>query len=111
MTVANLIPGLPLLSYQEFLSQGSKKRCQYLCGDILNYKCPCIPQVNQPPELKDRDWKQNRPPVIQVEVLSDLVSHLRTHKSMGLDGIHPGVLRELVEELVKLPSTIYHQSW
>lgn len=80
MTVTNLIPGLPLLSYQDFLSQCNKKRCQCLCGDILNCKCPCIPQ------LKDRDWKQNRPPVIQEEVVSDLLSHLGTHKSMDWMG-------------------------
>ncbi|KAK4829691.1 hypothetical protein QYF61_006066, partial [Mycteria americana] len=30
---------------------------------------------------------------------------------MGLDGIHPRVLRELVEELAKPLSTIYQQSW
>jgi len=30
---------------------------------------------------------------------------------MGLDGIHPRVLRELVEELAKTLSIIYQQSW
>jgi len=30
---------------------------------------------------------------------------------MGLDGIHPRVLRELAEELVKPLSIIYQQSW
>ena len=30
---------------------------------------------------------------------------------MGLDGIHPRVLRELVEELAKPLSIIYQQSW
>jgi len=30
---------------------------------------------------------------------------------MGLNGIHPRVLRELVEELVKSLSIIYQQSW
>ncbi|PKU47454.1 hypothetical protein llap_2277 [Limosa lapponica baueri] len=33
------------------------------------------------------------------------------HKSMGLDGIHPRVLRELVGELTKPLSIIYQQSW
>lgn len=86
-----------------------------MCGDSLennlNYSCLCIPHGNQPPELKDRDRKQNRLPVIQEEVVSDLLSHLGTHKSVGQDGIHASILRGLVEELVKLLPIIYHQSW
>ncbi|KFW78289.1 hypothetical protein N305_01782, partial [Manacus vitellinus] len=41
----------------------------------------------------------------------DLLSHLDPHKSMGPDGIHPRVMRELVEELAKTLSTIYQQFW
>ncbi|GAB0184114.1 mitochondrial enolase superfamily member 1 [Grus japonensis] len=44
-------------------------------------------------------------------MVSDLLYHLDTHKSMGLDGIHPRVLRELVEVLTKPFSIIYQQSW
>ncbi|GAB0184011.1 mitochondrial enolase superfamily member 1 [Grus japonensis] len=44
-------------------------------------------------------------------MVSDLLHHLDTHKSMGLDGIHPRVLRELVEVLTKPFSIIYQQSW
>ncbi|KFV52859.1 hypothetical protein N328_12805, partial [Gavia stellata] len=36
---------------------------------------------------------------------------LDTHKSMGPDGIHPRVLREVVEVLTKTLSVIYQQSW
>ncbi|KAK4808571.1 hypothetical protein QYF61_009874 [Mycteria americana] len=68
------------------------------------------PQVIQPPELEDRDGEQNKSPIIQEEALNDLLRHLDTHKSMGPDGIHPRVLRELVEELAKPLSIIYQQS-
>ncbi|GAB0181952.1 mitochondrial enolase superfamily member 1 [Grus japonensis] len=44
-------------------------------------------------------------------MFSDLLCHLDTHKSMGPDGIHPRVLRELVEVLTKPLSIIYQQSW
>ncbi|GAB0182881.1 mitochondrial enolase superfamily member 1 [Grus japonensis] len=44
-------------------------------------------------------------------MVSDLLHHLDTHKSMGLDEIHPRVLRELVEALTKPLSIIYHHSW
>ncbi|KFW87800.1 hypothetical protein N305_06097, partial [Manacus vitellinus] len=51
------------------------------------------------------------PPAIQKETVSDLLSCLDPHKSMGSDGIHPRVMRELVEELAKMLSIIYQQSW
>ncbi|GAB0182459.1 mitochondrial enolase superfamily member 1 [Grus japonensis] len=65
----------------------------------------------QPPELEDRDREQNEAPMIQGEMFSILLHHLDTHKSMGLDGIHPRVLRELAEVLTKPLSITYQQSW
>ncbi|KFW84296.1 hypothetical protein N336_05568, partial [Phalacrocorax carbo] len=50
-------------------------------------------------------------PMIEGEMVSDLLHHLDTHKSMGLDRIHPGVLRELVEVLTEPLSILYQQSW
>ncbi|KAK4830877.1 hypothetical protein QYF61_013806 [Mycteria americana] len=44
-------------------------------------------------------------------MVSDLLHHLDTHKSMGLDGIHPRVLGELAEVLTKPLSILYQQSW
>lgn len=41
----------------------------------------------------------------------DLLHHLDTHKSMGLDEIDPTVLRELVEVLTESLSIIYQHSW
>ncbi|KAK4806819.1 hypothetical protein QYF61_005615 [Mycteria americana] len=65
----------------------------------------------QPLELEDRDGDQNGAPIIQGEMVSDLLHHLDTHKSMGPDEIHPRVLKELAEELTKPLSIIYQQSW
>lgn len=59
---------------------------------------------SQPSELtkgtKDRNREQN--PIIQEKMVSNLLLHLDTCKSMGPNGIHPKVLRKLREELTKL---------
>ncbi|GAB0179728.1 mitochondrial enolase superfamily member 1 [Grus japonensis] len=44
-------------------------------------------------------------------MVSDLLYHLGTHKSMGLDKIHPRILRELAEVLTKPFSITYQQLW
>ncbi|GAB0206514.1 hypothetical protein GRJ2_003117000 [Grus japonensis] len=79
-------------------------------ASVFNSKTSSSPGT-QPRELEDRDGEQNEAPKIQGEMVSNLLHHLDTHKSMGLDGTHPRVLRELAEVLTKLLSIIYQQSW
>ncbi|RMC18591.1 hypothetical protein DUI87_04485 [Hirundo rustica rustica] len=77
---------------------------------VFSGKTAC-PQNNCPLGLVDGVREQNGPPVIQEETVRELLSHLDVNKSMGPDGIHPRVMRELADELVKLLSIIYQQSW
>ncbi|GAB0206375.1 mitochondrial enolase superfamily member 1 [Grus japonensis] len=79
-------------------------------ASVFNSKTSSSPGT-QPRELEDRDGEQNEAPKIQGEMVSNLLHHLDTHKSMGLDGTHPRVLRELAEVLTKPLSIIYQQSW
>ncbi|KAK4810280.1 LOW QUALITY PROTEIN: hypothetical protein QYF61_015310, partial [Mycteria americana] len=67
--------------------------------------------VPSPPELEDRDGDQTGAPIIQGEMVSDLLHYLDIHKSMGPDEIHPRVLKELAEVLTKPLSIVYQQSW
>jgi len=65
----------------------------------------------QSPELKDREGEQNETSIIDRDRVSDPLHYLGVHQSMGLDGIHPRVPRELAEVLTKSLSIIYHQFW
>ncbi|KAK4818546.1 hypothetical protein QYF61_014489 [Mycteria americana] len=80
-------------------------------AEVLNAFFVSVFNSTQPPELEDRDGEQNEAPRIQGEMVSDLLHHSDTHKSMGPDGIHPRVLRELAEVLTKPLSILYQQSW
>ena len=76
----------------------------------FNSKTNCS-LCTQPPVLEDRDGEQNEAPIIQGEMINNLLHHSNTHRSMVPYGIHPRVLREMVEVLTKSLSIIYLQSW
>ncbi|KFP81386.1 hypothetical protein N311_04754, partial [Apaloderma vittatum] len=48
---------------------------------------------------------------IQQVMVTDLLPHLDAHKSMGPDGVHPRVLRDLAAVITKPLSITYQQSW
>lgn len=52
----------------------------------------------------DGEW--NDSPTIHEEIVNDPLHHLDTNKSMGLDGIHSRMLRELVEVFTRILSII-----
>jgi len=63
-------------------------------------------QESEPPLLEDKEGVWNKPPIIQEEAVNDLLCHLGAYKSMGPDGIHLTVPRDLAEELAKPLSII-----
>ena len=70
------------------------------------------PRGTLTPDMKFLHGDENKPLMVQVETVRDLLLHLDCHKSMELDGINLRVPRELVEVIAKPLSIIYqHNLW
>ena len=63
------------------------------------------------PDLEVWADMRNISPEIQVETVRELLLHLDCHKSMGPDGLHPRVLRELAGVIAEPFLAIYQHSW
>lgn len=79
-------------------------------GSAFSGKMTCL-QENCPLGLVSGIREQIGPPIIQEAAVRELLRCLYVHKSMEADGVQPSVIRDLVDELPKLLSIIYQQSW
>ncbi|KFW11846.1 hypothetical protein N326_08643, partial [Eurypyga helias] len=58
-----------------------------------------------------RDWENRKPPMDSEDQVQEHLRNLKVHRSMGPGGIHPWVLKELADGVVKPLSIIFEKSW
>lgn len=61
--------------------------------------------------MKKRKWENEESSAVVGDQVQNYLRNLKVHRYIGLDEVHPKVLREVAEEMTKPPFTIFEKTW
>ncbi|KAK4829030.1 hypothetical protein QYF61_001805 [Mycteria americana] len=102
--------------YKNFLTAWVDKHWNRLPTEVVVFICGLFNNTDRPwaawsPYSEDHECGNSDFPFVDTKIVRNQLYPLNVHKSMGPDGIHPRVLKELVDVMAGPLSIIHQRYW